>query len=343
MCVCTYVFWDCPHIIAILLRDAMYGLSPAPLLDAIHHTTLAMAILRKGQTPPPLLRLQGADASSRWGVEEAPGPQAEGAGPLLSLRQPSGLNPDDPEEPLDIVSAPSIVASPPEPPGAKRPSSLGRVPPALSRVGLLARKGNEAGGNVPISGGPGTSSGGPGTSSGTPGLVSGGDGGAAAGSPTREAGGLGATRFPRMPWGEKRGAGIEPGIEGSEAEAGLRERSRMNKLIDSTTPLVRTVFRRSRCRHTLSDFTYCCQLERRAPHRTNTSANCGPVVEGPSWLSTKQESSPERLIYLYLYDIQQLTSLRVLFFCTRVRTPYPTVYGCISMLRCWSSLRYSTV
>jgi len=30
-------------------------------------------------------------------------------------------------------------------------------------------------------------------------------------------------------------------------------------------------------------------------HWTNISADCGPVVEGPSWLSTKQESPPERL------------------------------------------------
>jgi len=35
-----------------------------------------------------------------------------------------------------------------------------------------------------------------------------------------------------------------------------------------------------------------CQ-QNRSPHRRN--ADCGPVVEGPSSLSTKQESSPERL------------------------------------------------
>jgi len=46
--------------------------------------------------------------------------------------------------------------------------------------------------------------------------------------------------------------------------------------------------------HLLS-FAPCCQPAVTFDHWTNISADCGPVVIGPSWLSTKQESSPERL------------------------------------------------
>jgi len=60
----------CPHTIAILLRDycAIYDLSPAPLLGAIHHTILAMAISCKGQCDTARVGWQPSRTAGRIGL-----------------------------------------------------------------------------------------------------------------------------------------------------------------------------------------------------------------------------------------------------------------------------------